>query len=141
MEETGESIEVKEEVMGVENVDDENNIKEEENSVVGTKEIKDVILKILESEGAHVSFEDCTTEEERLNKCLLLVDKRLKVKQEATNLVNMLKDLKLVEGMGEVDEKVVEVKDEEAGGLGSYPAKPGEQVDFQPIPAPSAPPL
>ena len=37
----------------------------------------------------------------------------LKVKQEATNLVNMLKDLKLVEGMGEVEEKVEEVKDED----------------------------
>ena len=48
-----------------------------------------------------MSFGDCKTEEEKLNKCLLLVDKRLKVKQETTNLVNMLEELKLVERRGE----------------------------------------
>ena len=48
MEETGESIEVKEEVMGVEDVDDENYIKEEEEKlVVGTKEIKDAEARVL----------------------------------------------------------------------------------------------
>ena len=80
MGETVDIVEVKnkEELIVVE--DENNNKGEKERSVVETKEIKNVILKFLESEGARVSFEDCTTEEEKLNKCLLLVGKRLKVK-------------------------------------------------------------
>ena len=84
--------------------------------MVDTKEVKDIILQILISQGAEVSFEDCTTEEEKLNKCLFLVSKRLKVKKEATNLVNMLEELKLVEGRGGIEEKVEEtqVKDKQS---------------------------
>ena len=72
-----------------EGVEDVNNNEEEEVSMVDIKQVKDAIQNILESEGAEVNFEDCTTEEQKLNKCLLLVSKRLKVKKEATNLVSM----------------------------------------------------
>ena len=64
-----------------------------------------------------MSFGDCKTEEEKLNKCLLLVDKRLKVKQETTNLVNMLEELKLVERRGEVGEKVNDTEIRDADSL------------------------
>ena len=119
MEEMSEAVEVQdkeEEVREVEAGEDDNNEEEEEINMVDIKKVKDVILKSLESEGAQVSFEDCTTEEEKLNKCLLLVSKRLKVKQETTNLVNMLEELKLVEGRGGVEEKVndTEVRDEDS---------------------------
>ena len=67
----------------------------------------DTIQNILENEGVEVNFLDCTTEEQQLYKCLLLVSKQLKVKKEATNLVSMLEDLKLAEGRRE--EEVVRV--------------------------------
>ena len=120
MEKTSETFEVKDMEEEVIEIDPgeivNNNVEEEERSVVDTKEVRDIILQILISQGAEVSFEDCTTEEEKLNKCLLLVRKRLKVKKEATHLVNMLEELKLVEGRGDMEEKVkeTEVKDEES---------------------------
>ena len=120
MEKTSETFEVKDMEEEVIEIDPgeivNNNVEEEERSVVDTKEVKDIILQILISQGAEVSFEDCTTEEEKLNKCLFLVSKRLKVKKEATNLVNMLEELKLVEGRGDIEEKVEEtqVKDEQS---------------------------
>ena len=112
MEETRETVDLQDkedEEMLVPDREDSINEGGEEISVIKTKEVKDVILRMLERDGAQVSFEDCTTEEEKLNKCLLIVGKRMKVKQEASNLVAMLEDLKLVEGK-EIDEKV-EAKD------------------------------
>ena len=119
IEETGDIIVVEEEMIEVksEEVKDENNNEEEEeSSMVDTKEIKDVIQQMLEREGAKVSFDECKTEEAKLNKCLEIVSKRLKVKKEATNLVNMLEELKLVEGRGKNEENVEknEVKDDDS---------------------------
>ena len=50
-------------------LDREDSINEggEEISVIKTKEVKDTILRMLERDWVQVSFEDCTTEEEKLN--------------------------------------------------------------------------
>ena len=83
-----------EETVGDENEEVIEDVNEEV-SMVEIKQVKDTIQNILENEGVEVNYSDCTTEEQQLNKCLLLVSKRLKVKKEATNLVSMLEDLKL----------------------------------------------
>ena len=65
MEKTSETFEVKDMEEEVIEIDPgrivNNNVEEEERSVVDTKEVKDIILQILISQGAEVSFEDCTT--------------------------------------------------------------------------------
>ena len=101
MEETRETVDLhdkEDEEMLVPDREESINEGGEEISVIKTKEVKDVILRMLERDGAQVSFEDCTTEEEKLNKCLLIVSKRMKVRHKASNLVTMLEDLKLEEG-------------------------------------------
>jgi len=97
-------------------VEDEVNNNEEGRSMVDIKEVKDILKNVLEREGTKVNFDDCTTEEDKLNKCFFLVSKTLKVKEAATSLVKTLEELKLVEGRGEEenDEVVKETLDEDS---------------------------
>ena len=88
MEETVGPVDISDEYEEILGKDEEQEVivnEEEEVSMVEIKKVKDTIQNILENEGVEVNFLDCTTEEQQLNKCLLLVSKRLKVKK-ATNL-------------------------------------------------------
>jgi hypothetical protein len=80
---------------------------------VEAKEVKNVLKQMLIEEGAEVNFDDCKSEVEKLNKCLGILDKRLKIKSDAKSLVEKLEDLKMteretkVEVTGELDEDSV----------------------------------
>ena len=78
----------------------EQELEDKEEAMVKATDITRAILELVEYDGGNVDLDDCTTEEEKLNKCLLVMKRRLNLKKEASSLVTLLEDLKLAEGRG-----------------------------------------